>query len=62
MAEKGAAVPPYGAAIHNAITRGNLAEMKRIADQADAYLKEWGDIHKALADLRHEIAKAEKRG
>lgn len=61
MAERGPAVPPYGVAIQQAIARGDLAEMKRVAEQAEVYLKEWGDIRGALSALRVEIAKAEQK-
>jgi hypothetical protein len=55
------AVPPYGVAIHNAIARGDLAEMKRVADEAEKYLRETGDLRSALSQLKIEIAKAEKK-
>lgn len=54
-------VPPYGVAIHNAIARGDLAEMKRTAEEAEKYLRETGDLRSALTQLKIEIAKAEKK-
>jgi len=54
-------VPPYGVAIHNAIARGDLAEMKRVAGEAEKYLRETGDLRSALTQLKIEIAKAEKK-
>jgi len=54
-------VPPYGVAIHNAIARGDLAEMKRVAGEAEQYLRETGDVRSALTQLKIEIAKAEKK-
>jgi hypothetical protein len=56
-----APVPPYGVAIHNAIARGDLAQMKRVAEEAEKYLRETGDIRSALTQLKIEIAKAEKK-
>ena len=61
MAKHGEAVPPYGVAIQQAIARGDLAHMKEVAQQAEAYLIEWGDIRSALAALQIEIAKAEEK-
>jgi len=56
-----APVPPYGVAIHNAIASGDLAQMKRVAEEAEKYLRETGDIRSALTQLKIEIAKAEKK-
>jgi hypothetical protein len=61
MAEHGPAVPPYGVAIQKAIASGNLADMKKMAQDAEAYLTDWGDIRASLALLQTEIAKAEKK-
>ncbi len=54
-------VPPYGVAIHEAIARGDLAEMKRVAQEAEKYLQQAGDVSSALTQLKIEIAKAEKK-
>jgi hypothetical protein len=62
MAEKGSAALPYGVVIQRAIATGELAEMKRVAQEADRYLQEWGDIRMALAALQTEIARAEQKG
>jgi hypothetical protein len=61
MAKHGSAVPPYGVAIQQAIASGDLAEMKKVAQDAETYLTEWGDIRSSLALLQTEIAKAEKK-
>ena len=60
--EKGPAVPPYGVVIQQAIARGQLAEMKRVAKEAEAYLAEHGDIRSALELLKIEIARHEAKG
>jgi hypothetical protein len=56
-----ATVPPYGTAIHRAIASGDIAEMKRVAKEAEEYLHQTGDLRSALAHLKIEIAKAEKK-
>ncbi len=56
-----APVPPYGVAIHNAIARGDLAEMKQVVEEAEKYLQETGDLRSALTQLKIEIAKAERK-
>jgi hypothetical protein len=57
----GAAVPPYGTAIHHAIARGELAEMKRVAREAEEFLAAHGDVRAALEILKVEIHKLEQR-
>ncbi|HMC36957.1 MAG TPA: DUF1843 domain-containing protein, partial [Actinomycetota bacterium] len=52
-------IPPYGVAIREAVTKGDLEEMRRVADAAEEHLKETGDIAAALELLKTEIAKAE---
>lgn len=54
-------VPPYGLAIHNAVSSGNLDEMKKVAAEAEEYLKSYGNISAALEILKVEIAKLEHR-
>ena len=46
------AVPPYGDPIRNAIARGNMAEMKKVAASTRKYL---GEVEKALAQLEKAI-------
>lgn len=46
----------YGVAIHQCIDRGELAEMKKLAAEAEAHL---GEVKDALDKLNAEIAKAE---
>jgi hypothetical protein len=53
-------VPPYGVVIQQAIAKGDLAQMKQVAQQADEYLSQSGNLSAALAILKVEIAKAEK--
>jgi Domain of unknown function (DUF1843) len=57
-----APTPPYGVAIHRAIVEGNLAHMKQVAQKAEEYLRQAGDLPSALALLKIEIAKTEKKG
>ena len=54
-------VPPYGAAIHQAIAGGDLARMKEVAASAEAYLAQSGNIGAALEGLKIEIAKLEAK-
>ncbi|MBV8216662.1 MAG: DUF1843 domain-containing protein [Verrucomicrobia bacterium] len=51
--------PPYGTAIHDAIAHGDLAEMKRVAREAEVFLATHGDISAALETLRIEIYRLE---
>lgn len=59
MARTGGPLPPYGEAIQQAVASGNLAKMKSVAKQAEAYVAKWGNVPAALEALRLEIAKAE---
>jgi hypothetical protein len=52
----------YAATIHNSVASGNLAEMKKVAAEAEAHLKSHGDVSAALEVLKGEIAKHEKKG
>lgn len=61
MAEKGPAVPPYGVVIQRAIASGDLAEMKRAAQEAEEHLRQTDDVRSALANLKIEIAKREHK-
>ena len=54
-------VPPYGAAIQQAIASGQLAQMKAAASQARQHLAEVGNVSAALEALKIEIAKLEGR-
>jgi hypothetical protein len=54
-------VPPYGVAIQEAVASGDLAKMKAAAQQAEDYLREWGNIPAALEALKMEISKLEKK-
>lgn len=47
-------VPPYGDPIREAIARGNLAEMKKLAVSARKYVSQ---VEAALAQLEKAIAK-----
>jgi len=54
-------VPPYGPAIHQAIAKGDLAEMKRLAVTAEQHLQQSGDVSSALEFLKIEIARLERK-
>jgi hypothetical protein len=56
---KNAPVPPYGVAIHDAIASGSLDEMRRVARDANAFLREFGDVRQLLNALEQEIARLE---
>ncbi|WP_323117813.1 DUF1843 domain-containing protein [Burkholderia alba] len=51
--------PPYGVAIHQAISEGDLARMKALRTQARSLLSEQGNLAVALELLEVEIARLE---
>jgi len=53
------AVPPYGVAIHQAIATGDLARMREMAQHAQNWIAEHGDLSAALETLKAEIARHE---
>jgi HPt (histidine-containing phosphotransfer) domain-containing protein len=54
-------IPPYGTAIHEAVASGDLAQMKAVAQQAEDFIREWGNVPAALESLKIEISKLEKK-
>lgn len=52
-------VPLYGVTIHHAVDKGDLEEMRKLADEAEAHLADYGDVKAALEKLKAEIAKLE---
>jgi hypothetical protein len=48
-------LPPYGVAIQDAIASGDVSKMKQVADDAESYLKEYGEIGDGLKKLKSEI-------
>ncbi|WP_042445596.1 DUF1843 domain-containing protein [Azospirillum sp. B510] len=52
-------VRPYGPAMVEAISTGDLATMKQVAAAAEEHLARHGDIARLLPLLKIEIAKAE---
>lgn len=54
-------IPPYGVAIQQAVASGDLITMKRVAAEAETYLKEHGDVAAALEALRAEISRHERK-
>ena len=51
-------VPPYGV-LHDAMASGDIDKMRKAADEAEAHLREFGDIGRLLKILRQEIARLE---
>jgi hypothetical protein len=51
----------YGVGIHHAAASGDLAAMKKIAAEAEAWLAAHGNISAALEALKIEIAKLEAK-
>ena len=50
-----AAVPLYGVAIQDAIASGDTDKMRQVADEAEKYLQEYGEIGDGLKKLRAAI-------
>lgn len=48
-------IPPYGVAIQDAIASGDHDKMKQVADDAEKYLQEFGEIGEGLKKLRAAI-------
>ena len=59
--EGGGQVPPYGVTIQQAIVGGGLAHMKSVAAAAEAHLKQYGDVRRAVTFLHVEIVKLEQK-
>jgi len=53
---------PYGPPILDAIARGDLADMKALATDAERFLRQHGDVRTALEILKVEIARREGSG
>jgi hypothetical protein len=51
----------YGIPIQDAIAKGDLSQMKRLAAEAEDHLKKAGDVSAALEYLKIEIARLEHR-
>jgi hypothetical protein len=47
----------YGVPIQEAIAKGDLAQMKKLAAEAEQHLQQTGDVSAALEYLKIEIAK-----
>jgi hypothetical protein len=50
-------VPPYGVAIQDAIASGDTDKMRQVADDAERYLQEFGEIGDGLKKLRAAIGR-----
>lgn len=53
-------IMPYGAAINDAIRRGDRAEMQRLLDHARQLHQQQGDLGKAIQDLEAAVNKNRK--
>jgi uncharacterized protein DUF1843 len=53
---------PYGPPITDAIARGDVADMKALAAEAERHLRKHGDVRAALEILKVEIARREVSG
>ena len=53
--------PPYGTAIQQAIAKGELAEMKQLVKDSEAFLVKYGDVRTAVEVLKVEIARLETK-
>lgn len=51
----------YGPMIHEIAGSGDLAKMKKVAQQAEEHLRDHGHVVAALEALKMEIAKLEYR-
>jgi len=49
------AIPLYGVAIQDAIASGDADKMRQVADEAEKYLQEYGEIGDGLKKLRAAI-------
>jgi hypothetical protein len=51
----------YSVGIQEAVASGDLKKMKAVAQQAEEYLKESGDVPAAFEALKIEISRMEKK-
>ncbi|ACB67998.1 DUF1843 domain-containing protein [Burkholderia ambifaria] len=58
--ETGHVIPPYGVAIHQAISEGDVSKMKALLSQAEEVLKQHEDLAAAVGKLKQEIARRER--
>jgi hypothetical protein len=52
----------YGCVMRRAMVKGDLQEMKRLAQEAEEHLEKHGDVRTILEVLKTEIAKLESKG
>lgn len=53
-------IPLYAVAITEGIAKGDLGQLRKLHDLAEAHVKEHGDIAALLSQLKVEIAKHHK--
>jgi hypothetical protein len=54
-------IPLYAVGIQEAVASGDIKKMKAVAQQAEEYLKESGDVPAAFEALKLEISKLDKK-
>lgn len=54
-----AEIPVYGCAMHKAIAKGDVDEMRTLVNEAKEHLRTYGNVPFVLEVLRSEIAKVE---
>jgi hypothetical protein len=55
-----ASAPVYGCAMRESIAKGDLDDMKALAEQAEQHIREHGNVPLVLEVLKTEIAKAQR--
>ena len=53
--------PLYAVTIHHCVAKGDLAEMKALASEAERFLHDHGNVSAALEAMKIEIAKMEAK-
>lgn len=51
----------YGVAIQEAVASGDLAQMKKVAKEAEAHVAQSGNVSAALEALKVEISRLQKK-
>lgn len=62
MSTSGGIRPLYGVPIQQACESGDLEEMRKLAAEAEEHVAKYGDVPRALEQLKAEIAKREAGG
>ncbi|WGS54240.1 DUF1843 domain-containing protein [Paraburkholderia sp. D15] len=54
-------ITPYGVAIHQAMSTGDLTQMKALLAKAESLLEQQGNLAAAIEVLKLEIARLERQ-